>query len=224
MSALSSHVLEEIKELPAKYPQPRSAVMPALDLAQEELGHLTPEAMSEVAAALELDPGYVEGVATFYSLFHLAPIGKHRFYVCTNLSCALRGADEIVDHVKKEIGVGSSDQVSSDGLFSYEEVECLGACEYAPMMRLDHRYYYDLTTEKVDAVVAERRSSSPLTPALSPEGERGRRSSSPLTPEGERESRRSSSVAPAARPHPAASPPTSPASGEVKRKKKKADG
>ncbi|TMF51033.1 MAG: hypothetical protein E6I21_07255, partial [Chloroflexi bacterium] len=83
MSGLSAHVLDEIKELPAKYPQPRSAVMPALDLAQEELGHLTPEAMSEVAAALELDPGYVEGVATFYSLFHLAPIGKHRFYVCT---------------------------------------------------------------------------------------------------------------------------------------------
>ncbi len=105
MSALSAHVLDEIKELPAKYPQPRSAVMPALDLAQEELGYLTPEAMSEVAAALELDPGYVEGVATFYSLFHLRPVGKHRFYVCTNLSCTLRGANEIVDHVKKAIGV-----------------------------------------------------------------------------------------------------------------------
>ena len=74
--ALSSHVVEEIRELPAKYPQPRSAVMPALDLAQEELGHLTPEAMSEVAAALDLDPGYVEGVATFYSLFHLTALGK----------------------------------------------------------------------------------------------------------------------------------------------------
>jgi NADH-quinone oxidoreductase subunit E len=179
MSALSAHVLEEIKELPAKYPQPRSAVMPALDLAQEELGHLTPESMSEVAAALELDPGYVEGVATFYSLFHLAPTGKHRFYVCTNLSCALRGADEIVEHVRKQIGVGSSVQVSSDGLFSYEEVECLGACEYAPMMRLDHRYHYDLTTEKVDALVAERRSSSPLTPSLSPEVERGKKPRAP---------------------------------------------
>ena len=76
MSVLSTHVLDEIRELPGKYPQPRSAVMPALDLAQEELGHLTPEAMSEVAAALELDPGYVEGVATFYSLFHLAPVGQ----------------------------------------------------------------------------------------------------------------------------------------------------
>src|SRR2546426_1634577 len=156
--------------------------------------------MSEVAAVLELDPGYVEGVATFYSLFHLEPIGKHRFYVCTNLSCALRGADEIVERVKQQIGVASADQVSSDGVFSYEEVECLGACEYAPMMRLDRRYYYDLTAEKVDALIAERRSSSPLTPALSPEGERGRRSSSPLTPtlspEGERGRRSSSPLTP----------------------------
>jgi NADH-quinone oxidoreductase subunit E len=162
-------VLDEIKELPAKYPQPRSAVMPALDLAQEELGYLTPEAMSEVAAALELDPGYVEGVATFYSLFHLQPVGKHRFYVCTNLSCTLRGANEIVYHLKKAIGVDDPNAVSSDGLFSYEEVECLGACEFAPMMRLDHRYHYDLTAEKIDQLIAERRSPHPpASPATSP--------------------------------------------------------
>ena len=153
--ALSAHVLEEIKELPAKYPQPRSAVMPALDLAQEELGYLTPEAMSEVAEALQLDPGYVEGVATFYSLFHLEPVGRHRFYVCTNLSCMIRGAYEVVDHLKQSIGVSKPDEVSADGMFSYEEVECLGACEYAPMMRLDHRYHYDLTAEKIDAVIAQ---------------------------------------------------------------------
>ena len=157
MSALSAHVLDEIKELPAKYPQPRSAVMPALDLAQEELGHLTPEAMSEVAVALQLDPGYVEGVATFYTLFHLEPIGKHRFYVCTNLSCMLRGANEIVDHLRQAIGVSGSEQVSPDGLFSYEEVECLGACEYAPMMRLDHKYHCDLTPTKIDELIADRR-------------------------------------------------------------------
>jgi len=173
VTALSGHVLDEIKELPAKYPQPRSAVMPALDLAQEELGHLTPEAMTEVAEALQLDPGYVEGVATFYSLFHLEPVGKHRFYVCTNLSCMLRGANEIVDHVKRSIGVERTDQVSADGLFSFEEVECLGACEFAPMMRLDHRFHYDLTADKIDALIAERRASlTPLTPALSPKGER----------------------------------------------------
>ena len=171
MSTLSAHILEEIKELPAKYPQPRSAVMPALDLAQEELGHLTPEAMSEVAAALELDPGYVEGVATFYSLFHLEPVGKHRFYVCTNLSCALRGASEIVDHVKKSIGVGRSDEVSADGLFSFEEVECLGACEFAPMMRLDQRYHYDLTSEAIDTLIAARKGVGKVEVPSPPRGE-----------------------------------------------------
>ena len=184
MTALSGHVLDEIKELPAKYPQPRSAVMPALDLAQEELGHLTPEAMTEVAEALQLDPGYVEGVATFYSLFHLEPVGKHRFYVCTNLSCMLRGANEVVDHVKRSIGVERADQVSADGLFSFEEVECLGACEFAPMMRLDHRFHYDLTADKIDALIGERRSSPPLTRTLSPKGER-----ETATPKGEREKR-----------------------------------
>jgi len=163
MSTLPENVLEEIRELPAKYPQHRSAVMPALDLAQEELGHLTPEAMSEVAAVLQLDPGYVEGVATFYTLFHLQPVGKHRFYVCTNLSCMLRGADEVMAHLRKAIGVSEPGEVSKDGLFSYEAVECLGACEYAPMCRLDHLYHYDLTPQKIDALVVARRA--PLSAA-----------------------------------------------------------
>jgi len=174
VSALSSHLLEEIKELPGKYPQPRSAVMPALDLAQEELGHLTPEAMSEVAQALQLDPGYVEGVATFYTLFHLTPTGKHRFYVCTNLSCMLRGARDIVDHVKQAVGVNDPHAVSSDGLFSYEEVECLGACEYAPMMRLDHRYFYDLTPARIDELISERRSGKVEAPHPGPPQRVGR--------------------------------------------------
>lgn len=185
MSVLSEHLIEEIRELPAKYPQPRSAVMPALDLAQEEVGYLTPEAMSEVASALKLDPGYVEGVATFYTLFHLEPIGKHRFYVCTNLSCTLRGANEIVEHVKGAIGVHEAGELSKDGLFSYEEVECLGACEYAPVMRLDHRYEKDLTPQKIDALIAERRSlptagvvHAPLPNPL-PAGERGRPKAKP---------------------------------------------
>jgi NADH-quinone oxidoreductase subunit E len=181
VSTLSLHLIEEIKALPARYPQPRSAVMPALDLAQEELGYLTPEAMTEVATALQLDAGYVEGVATFYTLFHLEPIGKHRFYMCTNLSCTLRGAEEMVEHLRGAIGVKEAGEVSADGLFSYEEVECMGACEYAPMCRIDHRYHYDLTVDKIDSLVAERRSPSsspvaaapphpPAAPATSPQG------------------------------------------------------
>ena len=161
MKALSDHVLQEIRELPPKFPQPRSAVMPALDLAQEELGHLTPEAMSEVAEALQLDPGYVEGVATFYTLFHLEPLGKHHFYMCTNLSCMLRGADEVIGRLKEAIGVKEQREVSKDGMFSYEEVECLGACEYAPMCRIDHRYEYDLTVARIDNLVNDCRLPRP---------------------------------------------------------------
>ncbi len=180
-SALSAHLIDEIKALPARYPQPRSAVMPALDLAQEELGYLTPEAMTEVATALQLDAGYVEGVATFYTLFHLEPIGKHRFYMCTNLSCTLRGAEEMVEHLRGAIGVKEAGEVSADGLFSYEEVECMGACEYAPMCRVDHRYHYDLTVAKVDQMVAERKHpaaaavlASAPHPSPLPDGERGK--------------------------------------------------
>jgi NADH-quinone oxidoreductase subunit E len=154
---LSEHAVQEIRALPARFPHVRSAVMPALDIAQEEVGHLTPEAMVEVAGLLDLDPGYVEGVATFYPLFHLSPIGKHHFYVCTNLSCALRGATEICDHVKSRVGVEEFGEVSADGLFSVEEVECLGGCEFAPMMRYAHRFHYDLTPEKIDAVVEAAR-------------------------------------------------------------------
>ena len=156
--ALSQHAIEEIVALPARFPEIRSAVMPALDIAQEEIGHLTPEAMSEVAHELQLDPGYVQGVATFYTLFHLTPTGKHRFYVCTNLSCMLRGADDVVARLKSEIGVHEPGEVSKDGLFSYEEVECLGACEYAPMCRVDHAYHYDLTPDSIARLVAERRN------------------------------------------------------------------
>jgi NADH-quinone oxidoreductase subunit E len=127
---------------------------------------------------LQLDPGYVEGVATFYTLFHLKPIGKHMFYVCTNLSCTLRGANEIVEHLKGAVGVREQGEVSKDGLFSYEEVECLGACEFAPMMRLDRRFHYDLTPEKIDALVAERRAS-PGAQAPAPLPQAGRGKSSP---------------------------------------------
>jgi len=191
MGALSDHVIDEIRSLPPQFPSARTAVMPALDLAQEELGYLTPQAMSEVAAALNLDPGYVEGVATFYTLFHTEPVGKHRMYICTNISCKLLGADELVEHAMHQVGVRDQSQVSADGLFSVEAVECLGACEYAPVLRLDHAYHHDVTAEMIDALIAARRNGKVESP------------------------------------HPAASPPTSPQGGEVKkrapRRKKAAD-
>ncbi|HEX4215843.1 MAG TPA: NAD(P)H-dependent oxidoreductase subunit E [Candidatus Dormibacteraeota bacterium] len=157
--ALSSHAREEIQALPPHYPQLRSAVMPALDIAQEELGWLPKEAMVEVAELLNLDTGYVEGVATFYTLFHLKPVGPHHFYVCTNLSCAFRGANDIVAHIRERTGLKEPGDISEDGLFSLDEVECLGACEYAPMMRYEHAYHYDLTPEKIDALIDAARAA-----------------------------------------------------------------
>ena len=168
MGVLSDHVVEEIRALPPRFPEIRSAVMPALDLAQEEIGHLTPEAMGEVARLLDLDPGYVEGVATFYTLFHTQPIGKHRMYLCTNISCKLLGADALLEHAMRTVGVKGFDEVSADGLFSVEAVECLGACEYAPMMRLDHEYHYDLTPEKLDSLIAARKQTTPAAAQAPP--------------------------------------------------------
>lgn len=160
-ATLDEHTLNEIRALPKRFqPGSRSAVMPALDLVQEELGYLTPAAMSQVADALQIDPGYVEGVATFYSLFHLQPVGKHHFYVCNNLSCQLRGAEEILEHLKHAIGVNEYGEVTGDGFFSCEPVECLGACEYAPVMRHGHRLYYDLTALKIDELLAAARPNS----------------------------------------------------------------
>ena len=217
MGALSEHVVEEIRALAPQFPSMRTAVMPALDLAQEELGYLTPEAMAEVASALNLDPGYVEGVATFYTLFHTEPVGKHRMYICTNISCKLRGADELVEHAMRDVGVRDHSQVSDDGLFSVEAVECLGACEYAPVMRLDHAYHHDLTAEKIDALIADRRA------ALRPPGA-ARRGGGRAAPGGTT----SSLIPKESAPLPPAKPPASPASGEAKkprlpRKKKAAD-
>jgi NADH-quinone oxidoreductase subunit E len=157
-ATVSEHVMKEIRELPKRFqPGSRSAVMPALDLVQEEIGHLTPAAMAQVAEALEIDPGYVEGVATFYTLFHLEPVGSHHFYVCNNLSCQLAGAEELLTHLKDAIGVRDYGEVSADGLFSCEPVECLGACEYAPVMRYQHGFHYDLTEAKIDKLVEAAR-------------------------------------------------------------------
>jgi NADH-quinone oxidoreductase subunit E len=161
VSVLSKEAEEEILALPPLFPNIRSAVPPALDIAQDEIGYLPKQAITEVARLLELDPGYVEGVTTFYTLLHTQPIGKHHFYVCTNLSCALRGAYEILEHTMRRMGVDHLEEVSADGLFSVQEVECLGACEFAPMMRYHRRYHYDLTPAKIDDLIdAARRGET----------------------------------------------------------------
>ena len=157
---LGQAVVERLRGLAVSYPDPRSAVMAALYAAQDELGYVTAAAMGQIAEILGMDVGYVEGIATFYTLYFTQPVGKHQFSICQTLSCALRGSDRLMEHTLERLGLEESGQTSADGLFTALEVECLGCCEYAPVMRLDNRFHYDLTTEMIDQLIDERRGQS----------------------------------------------------------------
>jgi NADH-quinone oxidoreductase subunit E len=143
----------------AKYPEgSRSAVLPALRLAQEEHGWLSPEALREVADALELTPAYCKAVASFYDMFHLAPVGRHSVEVCTNLSCALVGAQQVVDAFESELGVAPG-ETTEDGEVTLRTVECLGGCGYATVVAVDHRYHQHVKPDDVPEIVKELRGA-----------------------------------------------------------------
>ena len=134
-------------------PDDEALLLPALHLAQQHWdGWLPDEAIEAVACELDLPPARVYGVVTFYDLFHQRPIGRHRVRICTNLSCTLRGAGEIVESVKQELDVDEN-QVTPDGRCSFVHFECLGACETAPMMMIDDEYHGNLTPEKARDLV-----------------------------------------------------------------------
>lgn len=149
---------KEIDHWVSKYPpdQKRSAVVSALLCVQEQnAGWLSEEAMNAVAEYLELPPIMVYEVATFYDMYELKPIGRHKISICTNLSCQLRGSDEVVAHFKKRLGCGLG-ETSVDGQFSLREAECLAACEGAPMCQVDdQRYHLNLSPESIDALLAK---------------------------------------------------------------------
>jgi NADH-quinone oxidoreductase subunit E len=130
----------------------RSATLPALRLAQEEYGWLSPEAIREVADALELTPAYCHAVASFYDMFHLEPVGKHLVEVCTNLSCALVGAQAVVEAFEDELGVRAG-ETTEDGNVTFRTVECLGGCGYATVVAVDSRYHQHVKPDGVPAIV-----------------------------------------------------------------------
>jgi len=139
----------------AQYPTgwQQSAVMAALRIVQEEHGgSLTTARMDEVAAYLDLPPIAVYEVATFYSMYELKPVGRHKICLCTNVSCMINGSDSIRGHLEQRLGI-SFGQVTADGRFSMKEVECLGACGGAPMMQIGKEYYENLTPEEVDRIL-----------------------------------------------------------------------
>ena len=134
------------------YPTKRSALVPTLLYMQDELGYLTDEAIGEIAQRLELTELEVRNVISYYSMLTTRPRGKYNVQVCRNISCMLRGSDDIIDRVKKRLGVGHKG-TTADGMFSFEEVECIGACSWAPAMQVNYDFHENLTLEKVDQVL-----------------------------------------------------------------------
>ena len=153
---LSEHVREEIEHWKARFPEDRqrSAVIGALHAVQHENdGYLTPELMDAVAEYLDLPSIQVYEVATFYSMFQTKRVGRHNVAICTNVSCMLRGADEIVEHVEQKLGVKLGESTEDGRIYLKREEECLAACCGAPMMMVDHRFYENLTSEQVDEIL-----------------------------------------------------------------------
>jgi NADH-quinone oxidoreductase subunit E len=157
--ALSQHVRDEIDHWLTKFPadRRRSAVIAALHAVQHEHGHLSQEAMDEVAGYLGLPPIQVYEVASFYSMFETSACGRHHISVCTNISCMLRGGQELLAHVEKRLGVKVGESTPDGRFFLKREEECLAACNGAPMMMVNHVYFENLTPESVDRILDEHK-------------------------------------------------------------------
>ena len=155
----SPELTAEIRELGQSFPDSRSATIPALRLVQEANGGwLTDESFEQVASALGLTPAYCQAVASFYDMFQLAPVGRHSIEVCTNLSCALVGAQQVVDAFESELGVAPG-ETTEDGEVTLRAVECLGGCGYATVVAVDHRYRHNVKPDDVPGIVKELRGA-----------------------------------------------------------------
>jgi NADH-quinone oxidoreductase subunit E len=144
-------------EMVGHYPTKRSILVPSLLYAQDEVGYLSDEVIAELAQRCELTQLEVRNVISYYSMLRTKPAGKYNVQVCTNISCLIRGGEEIYDHCKKKLGIGHK-QVTKDGMFSLEEVECIGACSWAPAMQVNYDFHENLTDESVDKILADYRA------------------------------------------------------------------
>ncbi len=149
---LSDALRQKIDTVIARYPVKRSAIVPLLMFAQDEAGYVTDEAIEEIARRVGVRPIEVIEDIGYYSMLHRRPVGRYNFQVCTNISCMLRGGEQIFEHCARKLGVGHK-ETTPDGLFSLEEVECLGACCGAPAMQVNYDYHENLTPSKIDALV-----------------------------------------------------------------------
>jgi len=149
----SPELEERFKRFLAKYPgRERSAVIPMLMYAQDEVGAITPELIDEIAKRCGVHSLQVDEVVGYYSMLHRKPLGKYHVQVCTNISCMLVGGTELYEHAKKKLGIGHK-EVTADGVFSLEEVECMGACSWAPAVEINYDFHHHVTPEKLDALI-----------------------------------------------------------------------
>jgi NADH-quinone oxidoreductase subunit E len=132
----------------------RSAVVPLLMFAQDEIGQVTHELVNEVAKRCQVTPLQVDEVVGYYSMLHRKPLGKYHVQVCTNISCLLVGGEELYEHACKKLGIGNK-EVTADGLFSVEEVECMGACSWAPAIEVNYDFHHFVTPEKLDKLLED---------------------------------------------------------------------
>jgi NADH-quinone oxidoreductase E subunit len=162
----------ECTSLVAQYENSRSALIPMAHLFQEHEGYLSQNAIHAIAYLLDLSPAVVESTISFYTLFFRKPVGKYMLQVCRNLSCIINGAEEIMSYFREQLGIGHL-ETTADGLFSYEEAECLAACDQAPCMQVNLEFVYKLTRPDVDAMLAAMRAGTfaiaPLAQSVPPE-------------------------------------------------------
>jgi NADH-quinone oxidoreductase subunit E len=155
----SPELAARFDKLVTLYPVRRSALVPMLLYAQDEIGYLSDAAIAEIAWRIEITELDVRNVLTYYSMLRTKPIGKFNVQVCTNISCMLRGGKELFEHCERRLGIGHK-QTTPDGMFTLEEVECIGACSWAPAVQVNYDFHENLTPESMDAVLEQYRSKA----------------------------------------------------------------
>jgi NADH-quinone oxidoreductase subunit E len=157
--ALLERLKPECQRIIAQYEYKRSAVLPLMHLFQQNEGYVSQQAMHAAAEMLELTPAEVEGTVSFYTLLYRRPVGKYVLQICRGLACSISGAEEIMAYMREKLGIGHL-QTTADGLFSYEEVECLAACDRASCMEVNLEFVYDLTLQRIDEMLSQMRAGA----------------------------------------------------------------
>ena len=153
---LPSALEEKFTSLLGRYPVKRSALIPMMMYAQDHFGFLSDELLADIAQRLDLNMTQVTETLAYYSMLRRKPVGRYHIQVCTNISCMLRGGNELYAHVQKRLGIGNK-EVTSDGLFSIEEVECMGACSWAPAVEINYDFHHFVTPEQLDKLIEDLR-------------------------------------------------------------------